>query len=65
MFVGPGVHIGAGSVVGARSSVFRDLPPGMVCTGSPARPVRPVRAAEGGGVGGVGGGAAEGGEPAT
>lgn len=43
VFVGPGVTVGTGSVVGARSSVFKDLPPGMVCTGSPAKPVRPVQ----------------------
>jgi len=42
-FVGPGVTVGYGSVVGARSSVFHDLPPGMVCHGSPARAVKPRR----------------------
>ena len=41
VFVGPGVRIGQGAVVGARSSVYRDLPPAMVCTGSPCRPVKP------------------------
>lgn len=41
VFVAPGVHVGRGAVVGARSSVFRDLPEGMVCLGSPCRPVRP------------------------
>jgi putative colanic acid biosynthesis acetyltransferase WcaF len=40
VFVGPGVHIGEGAVVGARSSVFNDLPPWKVCVGSPARPVK-------------------------
>lgn len=40
VFVGPGVSIGEGCVVGARSSVFRDLPPWKVCVGTPARPVR-------------------------
>lgn len=40
-FIGPGVHIGAGAVIGARSAVFRDMPSGMVCMGAPARPVRP------------------------
>lgn len=39
-FIAPGVTIGANTVVGARSSVFRDLPPGMVCVGSPCRAVR-------------------------
>ncbi len=41
VFVAPGVEIGDGSVVGARSSVFSSLPPGMICYGSPAVPVRP------------------------
>jgi putative colanic acid biosynthesis acetyltransferase WcaF len=40
-FVAPGVRIGRGSVVGARSSVFGDLPGGMVCVGSPAKAMRP------------------------
>jgi putative colanic acid biosynthesis acetyltransferase WcaF len=39
VFVAPGVTIGDGTVVGARSSVFSDLPPWKVCVGSPARPV--------------------------
>ncbi len=41
VFVAPGVCIGNGCVVGARSSVLHDLPPEMICYGSPARPVRP------------------------
>lgn len=41
VFVAPGVTIGRGAVVSARSSVFHDLPPGMICIGSPAVPVRP------------------------
>jgi len=40
VFVGPGVSIGEGAVVGARSSVFADLPPWKVCVGSPAAPVK-------------------------
>lgn len=39
VFVGPGVTVGRGTVVGARSSVFGDLPAGTVCVGAPARPV--------------------------
>ncbi len=39
VFVAPGVTVGKGAVVGSRSSVFNDLPPMMVCVGSPARPV--------------------------
>jgi putative colanic acid biosynthesis acetyltransferase WcaF len=39
VFVGPGVRVGTGTVVGARSAVFGDLPPWKVCVGAPARPV--------------------------
>lgn len=42
-FVAPGVRIGDGCVVGARSSVFSDLPSGHVCMGAPCRPVKPRR----------------------
>jgi putative colanic acid biosynthesis acetyltransferase WcaF len=41
VFVGPGVTIGKGTVVGARSSVFSDLLEGMIYTGSPAKPIKP------------------------
>lgn len=41
VFIAPGVIIGEGAVVGARSSVFHDLPPMMVCVGSPAKPIKP------------------------
>jgi putative colanic acid biosynthesis acetyltransferase WcaF len=41
VFVAPGVTIGKGAVVGARSSVFKDLPSMMVSMGSPAKPIRP------------------------
>lgn len=43
VFVAPGVTIGRGSVVGARSSVFQDLPEGMLCLGNPAKAVKPRR----------------------
>lgn len=36
-FVAPGVTIGANTVVGARSSVYRDLPAGKVAYGNPAK----------------------------
>ena len=36
-FVGPGVVIGEGAIVGARSSVFRDVAPWTVVAGNPAR----------------------------
>lgn len=37
VFVGPGVTIGEGAVVGARSSVFKNVPPWTVVAGNPAR----------------------------
>lgn len=37
VFVGPGVTIGDGTVVGARSSVFNDLPEWVIATGTPAK----------------------------
>ena len=40
VFVAPGVTIGRGTVVGARSSVFKSLPPGKICIGNPAKPVK-------------------------
>jgi putative colanic acid biosynthesis acetyltransferase WcaF len=38
-FVGPGVTIGARSVLGARGVAFRDIPPGKVAVGNPAKVV--------------------------
>lgn len=40
VFVGPDTMIGDGAVVGARSTVLGDLPPWMLCAGTPAKPVR-------------------------
>ena len=39
VFIAPGVTIGTGAVIGARSSVFNDMPAGMVCMGTPAKPI--------------------------
>jgi len=40
VFVAPGVTIGEGDVIDARSSVLHDLPPLMVCAGTPAKPIK-------------------------
>lgn len=40
VFIAPGIKIGKGTVVGARSTVLHDLPPGMICYGSPAKPIK-------------------------
>jgi putative colanic acid biosynthesis acetyltransferase WcaF len=43
VFVAPGVSIGSGAVVTARSSVFTDVPPWTVARGNPAQPIRARR----------------------
>ena len=40
VFVAPGVTIHKGTVIGARSSVYKDLPANKVCIGNPAKIVR-------------------------
>lgn len=40
-FLGPGVRIGANSLIGARSSVFSPMPEQHLCWGTPCRPQRP------------------------
>lgn len=41
VFVGPGVTIGENAVATAGSVVLADLPPGMICSGTPCVPVKP------------------------
>jgi len=50
VFVGPGVSIGQGAVVGARASVFDDVPPWTIVGGTPARFIkhRTIRKADAG-----------------
>lgn len=43
VFIAPGITIGTGAIVGARSSVFKNIPAGMVAIGSPARVKGPRR----------------------
>lgn len=40
VFVGPGVSIGEGAVITARSSVFSDIPAWVVARGNPAMPFK-------------------------
>jgi len=39
-FIGPGVHVHDLSVVGARSSAYKELPSRHVFVGNPAKPVK-------------------------
>lgn len=39
-FVGPGVTIGAGTILGARAVAMKDIAPGIVAVGNPARPIQ-------------------------
>lgn len=39
-FIGPGVTVGEGAIVGARAVVMKDVPTGTIVAGNPARPIR-------------------------
>ena len=39
-FIGPGVNVGEGAVIGARSVVTKAMPAWMVCAGNPCRPLK-------------------------
>ena len=47
VFVAPGVKVGRGAVVGARSTVLKNIPPEVVASGEPARVIRSRHAAGG------------------
>jgi putative colanic acid biosynthesis acetyltransferase WcaF len=40
VYIGPGVTIGEGAVVGARSTVVNSIPPWTVAAGNPARALK-------------------------
>ncbi|MGP1273227.1 MAG: glycosyltransferase [Phycisphaerales bacterium] len=40
-FVGPGVTVGEGAILGARGCAFKDLKPWTIYGGNPAKPLRP------------------------
>ena len=40
-FIHPGITIGDGCVIGARSVVTKDMPEWMVCAGHPCKPIKP------------------------
>jgi len=41
VFIGPGVSIARGAVIGAGAVVVRDMPSMTVCAGNPCRPIKP------------------------
>ncbi len=43
VYVAPGVTIGDNAVIGARSSVFHDMPEETICYGYPCKPIRKRR----------------------
>lgn len=48
VYIAPGVTIGTGTIIAARSSVLKSLPAGKVCAGTPAKPIkdRPLSSAK-------------------
>ncbi|MBS1722245.1 MAG: WcaF family extracellular polysaccharide biosynthesis acetyltransferase [Armatimonadetes bacterium] len=40
-FIGPGVTVGEGAVVGARAVATKDVPAWTVCAGNPCKPIKP------------------------
>lgn len=40
VYIAPGVQIGKGTIIGARSSVLKNMPSGKICVGTPAEPIK-------------------------
>ena len=40
VYIAPGVTVGKGSIIGARSSVLKDVPENKICVGTPAVAIR-------------------------
>lgn len=40
VYIAPGVTIGKGTIIGARSTVLKSMPAGKICVGSPAKPIK-------------------------
>jgi putative colanic acid biosynthesis acetyltransferase WcaF len=40
VYIAPGVVIGKGTIIGARSTVLHSMPGGKVCVGMPAKPIK-------------------------
>lgn len=40
VYISPGITIGKGAVIGARSTVLKDMPSRMICVGEPAKPIK-------------------------
>ncbi|MFK7832123.1 MAG: WcaF family extracellular polysaccharide biosynthesis acetyltransferase [Winogradskyella sp.] len=40
VYIAPGVEIGKGCVIGARSNVFKNMPEGFICYGNPANAIK-------------------------
>lgn len=46
VYIAPGVRIGKGCVIGARSNVFKSMPEGYICYGNPAKAIKKRRLEE-------------------
>jgi putative colanic acid biosynthesis acetyltransferase WcaF len=40
VYIAPGITIEKGAVIGARSSVYKNMPEGWICYGNPAKPIK-------------------------